>query len=105
MNTMITEGEYYLEDVREMASGFLLKQDGSFQFFFTYGAVDRYGSGKWLQQEGRVILNSAPKPLYDFALVESKKTSENFINIKKEAANPVLLHNVFCSLQNGVAGS
>jgi hypothetical protein len=99
------EGEYYLQGVREMASGFLFKPDGNFQFFFIYGALDRYGSGKWAVNGDRVMLNSLPKPVSDFALVESTIQSHDFINIKMQEANPVLLRYVFCSLQNGAEGS
>ena len=98
-------GEYYLTGLREMASGFLFRPDGSFQFFFTYGAMDRFGSGKWEHSGPQIILNSRPKPSYDFALMESKVQSHNFINIKMTADNPVLLRHVFCSLQNGEEGS
>jgi hypothetical protein len=99
------EGEYYLEGLREMASGFLFRPDGSFQFFFTYGAMDRFGSGKWVQNDGQLVLNSRTKPPYDFALVDSKLQSHDFINIKMDSANPSLLRHVFCSLQNGVEGT
>lgn len=99
------EGEYYLEGVREMASGFLLKADGEFQFFFTYGALDRFGSGKWSVKDDQLILNSRTKPPYDFALTDSKTQPEDFINIKMVAANPMLLGHMFCSLENGRQGT
>ena len=38
-------GEYYLQGVIETASGFKLNDDSTFEFFFSYGALDRYGSG------------------------------------------------------------
>jgi len=98
-------GEYYLEGMREMASGFLFRPDGSFQFFFTYGAMDRFGSGKWELQAGQVVLNSRPKPAADFTLVNSKSEDFDFINIKMESANPALLPYVYCSLQKGAEGS
>ncbi len=98
-------GEYYLEGLREMASGFLLRPDGSFEFFFTYGAMDRFGGGKWVENNGQLILTSRLKPPYDFALVESKSHPQDFINIKLESANPALLPHVFCSLQNAAEGS
>ena len=98
-------GEYYLTGLREMASGFLFRPDGSFQFFFTYGAMDRFGSGKWEHSGAQIILNSRTKPLYDFALIESKTQSHDFINIKMDSPNPALLRHVFCSLQNGVEGT
>ena len=98
-------GEYYLEGLREMASGFLLRPDGSFNFFFTYGAMDRFGAGKWVEKNGQLNLSSRAKPPYDFALVESKTQPQDFINIKMEAANTALLPHVFCSLQNAAEGS
>ncbi len=104
MSKAIT-GEYYLQGMHEMASGFLLRADGSFQFFFSYGALDRFGSGKWMQQDGRVILNSAPKPASDFILISSSATGDDHITIRMKEANPVLLNHVFCSLKNGGEGS
>src|SRR5450432_943541 len=68
MDTAALPGEYYLQGVMETASGFLLKPDSSFQFFFSYGALDRHGSGKWAVKENKLILNSAARPEYDFAL-------------------------------------
>jgi hypothetical protein len=37
-------GVYNLRGVMEMASGFKLNNDSSFEFYFSYGALDRYGS-------------------------------------------------------------
>ena len=66
-NTAI--GEYYLSGVMETASGFKLNPDSTFQFFFSYGALDRMGSGKWVAKANEVILDSKPRPLHDFALI------------------------------------
>lgn len=95
------EGEYYLQGQREMASGFLFKPGGVFQFFFSYGALDRHGEGKWELQEGRILLNSKPKPSSDFTLVKSIAKPGDLVRVKMEAGNPALLRNVFCSLENG----
>ena len=65
-------GEYYLTGVREMASGFWLKSDSSFEFFFSYGALDRAGKGRWRLNDARqIILTSGPRPAADFALTGS----------------------------------
>jgi hypothetical protein len=98
-------GEYYLQGVREMASGFLLKPDSTFEFFFTYGALDRYGSGDWTAKDDELTLQSAPKPEYDFALAGSKPTPDEFTTVRIKDNNPVLLQYVYASLQNGVEGS
>lgn len=99
MNNGSIAGDYYLQGVRETASGFLLNPDGSFQFFFSYGALDRYGSGTWVFDNGEIKLNSLAKPLYDFALVESGQTSEENITIRIRDNNPNILRFVYASLQ------
>lgn len=98
-------GEYQLQGQREMASGFLLKPDGGFQFFFSYGALDRYGSGKWVLENDTVILNSAEKPQNDFALLESKTANSHDITVQITDRNKNLLHYVYASLQKEVQES
>src|ERR1051325_4784902 len=55
-NTMA--GQYSLTGVMETASGIQLNKDSTFQFYFSYGALDRYGSGKWSVQKDNIILDS-----------------------------------------------
>lgn len=99
MDSKSIAGEYQLQGVRETASGFLLKPDGDFQFFFSYGALDRYGSGKWKWKNNEIIFNSAEKPGEDFALLESKKSQMDDISVKINDKNKNLLHYVYASLQ------
>jgi hypothetical protein len=40
-------GEYHLDGVMETGSGLLLREDGTFAWFFTYGALDLGARGKW----------------------------------------------------------
>jgi hypothetical protein len=40
-------GIYSLEGVMETSSAFQLNSDSGFEFYFSYGALDRHGSGKW----------------------------------------------------------
>ncbi|MGC4039133.1 MAG: hypothetical protein QM764_24455 [Chitinophagaceae bacterium] len=94
-------GEYYLRGVMETASGFKLDGDGSFQFFFSYGALDRFGKGKWVQKDNRVFLNSIETHDADFALINSKKTSEKGITIKVTDQNTNLLRYIYCEVQSG----
>jgi|GEM_PF-6193274 len=61
------------------------------------------GNGKRKREE--LFSTARPKPLADFTLLESKKTAEDFINIKIEGGNPGFLRHIFCSLQNGAEGS
>ena len=100
-----TAGIYHLQEVKETASGFKLNPDGSFLFFFTYGAVDRYGSGNWTIDNDHIVFQSRPWSGKDFTWVDSKEINQNFITAKIVGGNPVLLGHVFFSLKSGETGS
>jgi hypothetical protein len=89
-------GEYSLSGVMETASGLQLNKDSTFQFYFSYGALDRYGSGKWDVQGNNIILNSRPYPGKDFKLVSSSTVKNNFTTIKIDDPNKNLFRLVYC---------
>ena len=105
MDTSSWAGEYYLQGAREMASGFLLGPDGDFKFFFSYGALDRYGSGKWVPGDGQVLFTSVTKAGNDFELLDSKKVEGDRIIIRVKDNNQTLPGYVYGSLQKGAEGS
>jgi len=111
MDQRTLPGEYYLQGVREMASGFLLQPEGAFKFFFSYGALDRYGSGKWNCSEKNeagkdmVFFQSGPKPRHDFALLESKTVAGDLIYLHIKDNNQTLIRHVYGSLQKGAEGT
>jgi hypothetical protein len=85
-------GVYVLTGVMETASVFNLKPDSSFEFFFSQGALDRGGTGKWRLQQGQIILNStAVRPAKDYALVSSKTVPGNQTIIKMVDKNTMIL--------------
>ncbi|MGV3601410.1 MAG: hypothetical protein ACO1N1_09410 [Dyadobacter fermentans] len=84
-------GEYHLQGVMETASAILLKPDSTFEIYFSYGAMDRQGNGKWAFKDGNIILNSRPKPERDFALVTSKTVSDEFITVRIVDSNEQVL--------------
>ena len=49
-------GEYHLAGVMETGSGLLLRDDGSFEWFFTYGALDLGARGTWKREGDAVVL-------------------------------------------------
>lgn len=100
MDTGSIAGEYYLKGVHEMASGFLLKPDNTFEFFFSYGALDRYGRGHWTLLDNKITFNSRPWPGYDFSLSSHRKIQEDAVLIKVETGNPVIARYCFCALNN-----
>lgn len=96
-------GEYYLEGVMETASGLKLNADSSFEFYFSYGALDRYGSGKWSVNKNNVILNSKQYPGKDFKLVNTIASANNVSLLKIENSNTNLYRLVYCRFKSGGA--
>lgn len=80
-------GEYYLQGVMETASGFKLNADNTFEFFFSYGALDRDGSGSWKKEGNNIIFNSLQKPGQEYSLVQSKKQPGDSIAVRISGAN------------------
>ena len=97
-------GEYSLTGVMETASGIVLNKDSTFQFYFSYGALDRSGSGRWSVHDNNIILNSKPYPGYDFKIVKRLKTTDTFTTVKIEDLNLNLYQLVYCKA-NGAGGS
>ena len=50
-------GEYHLDGVMETGSGLRLRDDGSFEWFFTYGALDLGARGTWKREGDTVVLH------------------------------------------------
>lgn len=97
-------GVYYLHGVKETSSGFRLNPDGSFLFFFTYGALDRYGSGNWQLDRDTIVLQSRPWPGRDFAMSGSGNVNDDLVTVKI-IGNPQLVSHVFVSLDDGETGT
>ncbi|MDE2597351.1 MAG: hypothetical protein KGL44_10780 [Sphingomonadales bacterium] len=61
-------GHYYLSGVRETGSELLLRAEGTFDWFISYGAVDQFARGRWASDGAAVILTTEQadrsKPLY-----------------------------------------
>lgn len=51
-------GHYYLNGVMEVGSELLLRDDGRFQWYLSYGALDQQAQGQWQQHDGRVTLQA-----------------------------------------------
>ncbi|HEX8314591.1 MAG TPA: hypothetical protein VF609_06350 [Flavisolibacter sp.] len=94
-------GEYYLRGVTETASGFKLNNDSTFEFFFSYGALDRFGEGHWSLKNDSVVFTSRPRPEHDFRLVTSGKTGSKKILIQLKEMNPALQQYVSCKISGG----
>lgn len=89
-------GEYYMHGVMETASAFALKADSTFEFYYSYGAVDRYGKGKWYQKGDSIILNSNEKHKSSFKLVKSEQHPGKDLTIKFSNPDRNLLSYLSC---------
>lgn len=67
-------GHYYLSGVMETGSELLLRADGSFEWYISYGAVDQFAQGTWASDGEAVILTpngpSMDTPLFTLREVE-----------------------------------
>jgi protease II len=98
MKTMKT-GDYYLEGVREVGSGFCFNPDHTFEFFFSYGAIDRMSTGNWAQKGDSLILNTPRKPATDFMLTTSRLQSKKQLTIRVKDENTMILGYIYCRIE------
>jgi hypothetical protein len=99
--TATVSGEYYLRGVMETASGFKLNEDSTFEFFFSYGALDRSGHGNWKLKDNRVILNSSKPNGQSFLLVNNKHEDNDLMTIKILDDNAFFLSSVYAIVKSG----
>jgi hypothetical protein len=84
-------GHYYLSGVRETGSELLLRLDGSFDWFLSYGAVDQIAQGTWAREGETIVLTSAlppaGKPLFKFIEVEqwTAKAEDEMLSRERDA--------------------
>ncbi len=93
-------GEYYLTGVMETASGFRINADSTFDFFFSYGALDRSGNGTWRKEGSKLILNSKPGTK-GFALISSKVADDENFTIKIIEENQIFRSHVYSKIKQG----
>lgn len=80
-------GEYYLQGVMETAAGFKINGDSTFNFFFSYGALDRQGEGIWKVEGSEIVFNSNQN-VKDFIIEQSQQTDDKAVIIKLTRTNP-----------------
>jgi hypothetical protein len=94
MSQVTIEGEYYFRKM-EMASGFNFTKEGKFQFFYTYGAVDRIAEGSFTVEGDTLKLKSNKEPGKDFAITNQSKSGSGY-TIQFTHPNKYLLKNIAC---------
>jgi len=88
------QGEYYFRQT-EMAAGFKFTEDGQFQFFFTYGAVDRSAAGTFSVEGNMVKLKSEKEPGKDFTVNREFRQGEGY-HLAFTNANSMMVENIRC---------
>lgn len=93
-------GNYRLTGVHDMASGFQFNIDGTFNFFYMYGAVDRFAKGTYQIVGDTIKLISEKEPGNDFNIkAQSKKTGK--FKVLVEDNNPYLISYVTAIVLKG----
>ncbi len=91
------DGEYYFGKM-EMASGFKFSE-GKFQFFYSYGAIDRGATGTFSIEGDSVILKSDKPAGRDFTVVSQQHAGKGYQLIFQDA-NSYLVRNILCVFVN-----
>ena len=67
-------GHYYLSGVMETGSELLLRPDGSFEWYLSYGAMDQAAQGSWRVEGDSIVLTTAPvrtdRPMFAYLRTE-----------------------------------
>ncbi|MCC6754249.1 MAG: hypothetical protein IT266_09750 [Saprospiraceae bacterium] len=71
-------GVYRLQNAREMEAAFEFSGDGKFQFYFVYGAADRFANGTYSMEGNTLKLNSNKKPGTDFTVIRESKSGKGY---------------------------
>ena len=88
------EGEYAFRKT-EMVAAFNFTTAGAFQFFFSYGAVDRTAAGTFAVEGNIIKLKSNKEAGKDFTVTAQSKEATGF-TINFNHSNKYLLKNIIC---------
>lgn len=88
------QGEYYLH-IHEMGSAFNFTKDGTFEFYFSYGAIDRTANGTYSIERDTLKLHSDKEPCKDFPITKQDKKGKGY-TIKVSDPNTYLLKYIKC---------
>ncbi len=95
MAQTILEGEYNFHR-QEMVAGFKFSANGKFDFYYSYGAVDRIASGTYTIEGKTVKLKSNKEAGKDFTVIHQSKTGDGY-TITFEDENKYFTNNIRCS--------
>jgi hypothetical protein len=88
------DGEYSFHR-QEMVAGFLFEKTGKFEFFYSYGAVDRNATGSFTVKNDSLFLKSDKIAGKDFTIKSETKKGKGY-SIKVVDKNSYLVRGVRC---------
>ena len=86
----------YIFNRQEMVAGFKFAENGKFEFFFSYGVVDRMASGTFTVEGKTIKLKSNKIPGKDFNVVTQTKSGTGY-TIKVENENNFFVDEILCT--------
>lgn len=95
MSQLQVEGEYIFSH-QEMVAGFNFTPGGQFDFFFSYGAVERSATGTFIVAGDTLQLKSDKEAGKDFTITSQSKKGDGYF-IQFEDGNRYLLTDIICS--------
>ncbi len=107
------DAAYRLTGIHDMAAGFQFKPDGTFEFYYIYGASDRNATGHYSISGDTIQLKSDKVAGEDFTITHQSKKGNKYKIVVTEKNKYLLKHiiavamvgnkeNVFESDENGV---
>jgi hypothetical protein len=94
MMSQSLQGEYYFRR-QEMVAGFTFSAGSKFQFFYSYGAVDRSATGTFYVEGDTLRLKSDKEAGKDFTITEQSKQANGY-TITFDHPNKFLLKDILC---------
>ena len=71
----------------EIAARLVLKPDGHFLYALSYGALDEQARGRWVEQDGKLLLTTEPRPKPPrFTVVSDKPAADGAIHVAMDNA-------------------
>jgi len=92
-------GEYIFAR-QEMVAAFNFSSDGRFEFFHSYGAVDRNATGKFTVNGRKLIVYSGKAAGKDFTILQQTKQTTGY-QLQFVDSNKYLLSNIRCIFKIG----
>lgn len=87
-------GKYFFRR-HEMTAGFRFFENGAFEFFYSYGAVDRFATGTYAVEGDVIRLQSDKEPGRDFTISKQGRMGNGYHIVVKHPEK-ALVNNVKC---------